>query len=91
MERQVERYTFRLQSRKQTGEYDGRVLIDDGLFTLQIWMRTPEQPNILLEVKALPERAALWPLFRVLCEHRGVVPLEMRSTDGALGPWEPIP
>ncbi len=91
MEPHVDRYTFRLQLRKQTGEYDARVIERDGAFSLQVWMSTPEQPDILLEVKPVRDGEKIWPLFRALCVHRGVVPLERRRRDGALGPWEPIP
>ena len=92
MERPIERYAFRLRIRQQIVEHEGRLRREeDGRCSLQVWVRTPEQPNILLTVDPVKRAEAVWPLFRALCAHRGYAPVEMRAVDGTPGPWTPIP
>ena len=92
METKVERYTFRFKIRQLVAECDGRILIDeDEMFSMQVWLRTAEHATVRLEVEPVETREALWPLFRAVCGHRGYAPVEMRSLDGRLGPWVPIP
>ena len=93
MERTVERYKFRLHLYGSPGEYSGRIIIDGKMETLQIWYKTPNEPNGLLEVGPVDKRKAMWPLFRRLCEYKGIIPLEFRRTQLSTGPapWEPIP
>lgn len=94
MERQVERYKFRLQWHGESGEVGGRVVIEeDAQLRLQIWMHTSLNANILLEVGPVQAREVIWPLFRKLCEYKGIVPLEFRRVELPTGPepWLPIP
>lgn len=94
MERQVERYKFRLQWHGESGEVGGRIVIDEGPdFRLQLWLRTSLNANILLDVGPVKKRESIWPLFRALCEYKGVVPLEFRRIELPTGPepWLPIP
>lgn len=92
MERRAERYQFRMALRGLTFESGGRVLYEpDGEMTLQIWMRTPEQPDILLEVAEGRDLDDLWRRLHLLAYVRGLVVSEYRTERGARGGWEPIP
>ncbi len=92
MEPRVDRYTFRLEFRGEFGECGGRVVVgDDGLARLQVWMFTSEQRNVLLEVTGCDDVGDLWPLFRKVCDYRGVKALQYRRIRPSFGPWEDVP
>ncbi len=92
MEPRVERYTFRLEVRGVTAECGGRIVVDDaGKLRLQVWMRSPEQANILLEVLECTKTDQLWKLFRKVCDYRGVRGLTYRQRSPERGQWTDIP
>lgn len=94
MERQVERYKFRLQWHGESGEVGGRILFEeDKTCRLQVWIRTSNNANIMLEAGPVKKPAEVWPLFRKLCEYKGIVPLEYRRVELPTGPepWLPVP
>ncbi len=92
MEPQVERYAFRIRCRGETATCGARILVEGGRYSLQMWMRSPEQPNVLLEVQPVRSRQALWPLFRKICAYRGVDLIEHRRDHGThKDDWKPVP
>ncbi len=92
MEPRVERYQFRLEVRGQIAKCGGRVVVDDdGMCRLQVWMFSPEQSSILLEVTDCDSVEQLWPLFRKVCDHRGVRAIDCRRSEPHLEPWGPVP
>lgn len=92
MEPRVERYTFRFEVRGAPADCSGRIVVDDdGAYRLQIWMRSPEQSNILLEVTDCTAEDQLWPLFRKVCDYRGVRAVDYRRREPVIGKWSPIP
>lgn len=91
MESKVERFVFRCTWRGDSAEFGGRIVEDEeGAFTMQMWMRSPQHSNILIEVAPVDDRDDLWPLFMKACEHRGVRPTEYRLDDPR-GEWQPLP
>lgn len=93
MEHVIHRYRFRVEYHGRTGDYDGRIVeYSDRGFELRIWVRTAEQPDMLLEVQPVPTLDDIWPLFRTLCDHRGVLIHQYRMmSDRGIGPWMPVP
>ena len=93
MEQTVHRYRFRLSGRGATAECEGRIIeTPEGERTLQVWCSTPEHPHILLEAGPTQSEAAIWPLFRKLCDYRNFVPLEYRTlTSRGISEWMPLP
>lgn len=91
MERHVQRYQFRMIWRGQTFETSGRVLQGPEELKLQVWMRSPEQPDILLEVLDGEDEADLWRRLHLLAGYRGVEVLEYRSKRGTRDGWAPLP
>lgn len=92
MEPQVTRYTFRFEVRGTIADCSGRVILDDaGLRKLQVWMRSPEQANILLEVTGCKDEETLWKLFRKVCDYRGVRVIQYRVRLPVIGKWGPVP
>lgn len=93
MEQTVTRLRFRILGRGLTVETEGRIVASpDGTHLMQVGLSSPEHAHILLEVGPTETEAALWPLFRTLCEYRNYQALEYRRV-GARGPgdWEPLP
>jgi hypothetical protein len=92
MESRVERYTFRLEVRGATADCGGRIVVDEsGKIRLQVWMRSPEQANILLEVLECTKTDQLWKLFRKVCDYRGVRGLQYRQRTPEPGQWTDTP
>lgn len=94
MEHVVRHLRFRVHHRNRTQECEGRSVVSpDGLVKIQMWQRTPEQPNILLEVAPVADLHTAWRHFRALCVHRGLEVQEYRERedDGAFGEWKPLP
>lgn len=92
MESKVERYLFRVLFRRETHEFGGRIVEDaDGRFKLQMWARSPQNANLLLEVAPLDDRDALWPLFHKVANHRGMSVIEYRPDPPRGGDWQPVP
>ncbi len=91
MERHVQRYQFRMIWRGQTFETSGRILRSPDTVTLQVWMRSPEQPDILLEVLDGRDDADLWRRLHLLSGFRGVEVLEYRPEGGGREAWAPVP
>jgi len=93
MEQTVTRLRFRIQGRGLTVETEGRIVASpEGTHLLQVGLSSPEHAHMLLEVGPVDAEAALWPLFRTLCEYRSYQALDYRRV-GARGPgdWEPLP
>lgn len=93
MEQTVTRLRFRLAGRGTTAETDGRILENpDGTRLLQVGYFTPEHPHVLLEVGPVKTDAALWPLFRALCEYKNLQATEYRRWGArGFGDWEAVP
>ncbi|MCA9545180.1 MAG: hypothetical protein KC613_12340 [Myxococcales bacterium] len=91
MERHVQRYQFRMIWRGQTFETSGRILRSPEELKLQVWMRSPEQPDILLEVLDGVDEADLWRRLHLLAGYRGVDVLEYRTERSGRDGWAPMP
>lgn len=92
MERRAERYQFRMSLRNVAFESSGRIVYEpDGLMTLQIFMRTPDQPDILLEVADGRTLDDLWKRLHALAYVRGLQMHEYRTERGERGGWEAVP
>ena len=93
MEQTVTRLRFRLAGRGTTTETDGRILVSpDGTRLLQVGYFTPEHPHVLLEVGPVASEAALWPLFRQLCDYKSLQANEYRRWSArGFGDWEALP
>lgn len=73
-------------------ETSGRILYEsDGEMILQIWMRTPDQPEMLLEVAGGRDEDDLWRRLHELAYVRALVVTEYRTERDERGGWEPIP
>lgn len=92
-EQAVQRFRFRIKIRSSVSEFPGRAISDGEQVKLQVWIKTPEHENMILEVAPVESLDVAWPLFLALAEYRGVVPLEYRTADkgAALGAWQPLP
>ena len=93
MEHTVRRFRFRVRGRGVVVECDARIVDSPGdERLLQAWLSTPEHPHLLLEVGPVHTDAAAFTLFRQLCAHRELEPLEARAY-GPRGPgeWGPFP
>jgi len=92
MESKVERYIFRVMHRRETHEYGGRIVEDeDGRFKLQMWARSPQHANVLLEVAPIDDREGLWPLLHKVANHRGMTVLEYRPEPARGRDWRSVP
>lgn len=93
MEQTVTRLRFRIAGRGTTTETDGRIVHSpDGTHVLQVGYSTPEHAHVLLEAGPVKGEAALWPLFRALCEYKSFQVLEYRRFGPrGLGEWQPVP
>lgn len=93
MEQTVTRLRFRIAGRGTTTETDGRIVHSpDGSHVLQVGYSTPEHAHVLFEAGPVKSEAALWPLFRALCEYKNFQALEYRQFGPrGLGDWQPVP
>jgi hypothetical protein len=90
MERSVQRYSFRLNWRGQTFVSSGRILEGEEELKLQVWLRSPEHPTIILEVVDGRDRDDLWGRLHLVAGYRGIDVLGFRL-EGSLDTWAPLP
>lgn len=90
MERSVQRYQFRLSWRGQTFVSSGRILEGEEERTLQLWMRSPEHPTILLEVVDGDDDEDLFRRLHLIAGYRGVDVLGYRP-ESDVGEYRPVP
>jgi hypothetical protein len=81
---------FRVRYRKKLGECNGRYLESSDHLTLQLRMQTTDG-FLMFEVAEVSDIDTAWPLLHTVTQQRGVVVLEYRTTDHALGSWQTVP